>query len=65
MCTPKTINIQTFVECAAVLIAPFTRALPLSVTRIARFNTIKTGGGGGCRRKWLKVEQHERHSKGG
>jgi len=54
MCTPKTINIQTFVECAAVLIAPFTRALPLSVTRIARFNTIKTGGGGGVQTKMVE-----------
>ena len=51
MCTPQTINIQTFVEYAAVLIAPFTWAPPspppLSVTRIGRFNTIKTGMGWG------------------
>jgi hypothetical protein len=46
MCTTRTINIQTFVQCAAVLITPFTPALPLTVTRIGRFNTIKTGGGG-------------------
>jgi hypothetical protein len=46
MCTPKTINIQTSVACTAVLIAPFTPALPLSLTRTGRFNTIKSGWGG-------------------
>jgi hypothetical protein len=70
MCTTRTINIQTFVQCAAVLITPFTPPLPLTVTRIGRFNTIKTrwgegGWGGACRRKWPKLEQHESHSKEG